>query len=94
MGSRKALTAARRARPRLALEREQIIAAALVDVALVPRPRFLDVRSGTVTWRSPLRISVELEWREVVATFARDLETSIGWTVEVVNERVKGQREG
>ena len=33
MGSRKALTADRRARPRLALEREQIIAAALVDVA-------------------------------------------------------------
>ncbi len=57
-----------------------------MDVALVPRPRFLDVRSGTVTWRSPLRVAVEPEWRDVVESFARDVETSIGWTVEVVDE--------
>ena len=37
--------------PRGLLRRE-----AVVDVALVPRPRSLDVRSGTVTWRSPLRV--------------------------------------
>jgi hexosaminidase len=55
-----------------------------VDVALVPRPRSLDVRSGTVTWTSPVRVFVESEWRDVVETFARDLETSIGWVVEFV----------
>ncbi|HXC18389.1 MAG TPA: glycoside hydrolase family 20 zincin-like fold domain-containing protein, partial [Acidimicrobiales bacterium] len=55
-----------------------------MDVALVPRPRSLDVRSGTVTWVSPLRVSVEAEWRGVVETFARDLATSIGWDLEIV----------
>ena len=58
---------------------------AVVDVALVPRPRSLDVRSGTVTWTSPVRVFVESDWRDVVATFARDLETSIGWAVEFVD---------
>lgn len=56
-----------------------------MDVALVPQPRSLDVRSGTVTWTSPVRVFVESDWRDVVATFARDLETSIGWTVEFVD---------
>jgi hexosaminidase len=56
-----------------------------VSVALVPLPRSLDVRSGTVSWRSPVRVAVEHEWREVVETFARDLESSIGWSVEVVD---------
>ncbi len=55
-----------------------------MDVALVPRTRSLDVRSGTVTWVSPLRVSVEPEWRGVVETFARDLANSIGWDLEIV----------
>ena len=45
----------------------------------------MDVRSGTLTLHSPLRISVESEWRDVVETFARDLTASIGWDVEFVD---------
>jgi hexosaminidase len=56
-----------------------------VDVALVPWPRTLEVHSGTVTWRSPLRVSVATEWRDVVETFAGDLAASIGWDVEIVD---------
>jgi hexosaminidase len=56
-----------------------------VDVALVPRPRSLDVRSGTVSWRSPLRVSVASEWRGVIETFASDLRASIGWDVDFVD---------
>ena len=41
---------------------------------------------GTVTWTSPLRVSVELEWRDLVETFARDLASSIGWGVVVGDE--------
>jgi len=55
-----------------------------VSVALLPQPRSLDVRSGVVTWRSPVRVSVEDEWRGVVESFARDLEAAVGWRVEVV----------
>ncbi|HXC19406.1 MAG TPA: family 20 glycosylhydrolase, partial [Acidimicrobiales bacterium] len=56
-----------------------------MDVALVPSPRTLDVHGGAVTWRSPLRVSVETEWRHVVETFAGDVASSIGWDVEMVD---------
>ena len=56
-----------------------------MDVALVPRPRSLDARSGTVTWRSPLRVHVSNEWRDVIDTFAQDLLASIGWDVDFVD---------
>src|ERR1700722_2186543 len=58
---------------------------AVVDVALVPRPRSLDVRSGTVTLHSPLRVAVPSEWHDIVATFASDLAASVGWDVELVD---------
>ena len=38
-----------------------------------------------MTWHSPVRVAVEDEWRDVVETFARDLEASIGWVVEIVD---------
>jgi hexosaminidase len=41
-----------------------------------------------VTWRSPVRVCVDSEWRGVIETFARDLETSIGWVVEIVDASV------
>ncbi len=55
-----------------------------MDVDLVPRPRRLDVRSGTVTWRSPLRIAVEAQRYSVAQVFADDLRGAIGWRVEIV----------
>jgi len=58
---------------------------AVVDVTLVPLPRSMDVRSGTLTLHSPLRISVESEWRDVVETFARDL------THRSLGRRVRGR---
>jgi hexosaminidase len=51
---------------------------------LVPRPRFVEHLSGSVTWRSPLRVSVESEWRGVVETFANDLRRAVGWDVTIV----------
>jgi hexosaminidase len=56
-----------------------------VDPALVPRPRSLDVRSGSLTYRSPLRVAVDDEWRDVLDTFGHDLAASIGWAVEIVD---------
>ncbi|MHB8379146.1 MAG: beta-N-acetylhexosaminidase [Acidimicrobiales bacterium] len=53
---------------------------------LVPSPRFVEYLSGTVTWRSPLRVSVDDEWRGVVETFGADLEQSTGWSVTFVGE--------
>lgn len=55
-----------------------------MDVDLVPQPRHLDVRAGTVTWRSPLRVTVDDEWRWVVEIFADDLFRAIGWEVAFV----------
>jgi hexosaminidase len=53
----------------------------------VPRPRFAEDLAGTVTWRSPLRVRLAHEqWRPVIDTFARDLESSIGWSLELVRE--------
>lgn len=52
--------------------------------ALLPRPRFVDYLEGSVQWRSPLRVSVDAPWREVVATFADDLRRSVGWDVQFV----------
>jgi hexosaminidase len=43
-------------------------------------------RPGGVVWKSPLRISVDDEWRLVVKAFAADLYDSIGWQVEIVAE--------
>lgn len=45
----------------------------------------MDLRSGVVTWRSPLRVAVETEWRSVVETFADDLKVAIGWEVAYVD---------
>jgi hexosaminidase len=55
-----------------------------VDVALVPRPHTLDVRSGSLTWRSPLRVAVDDEWLDVIETFVGDLASAVGWDVEIV----------
>ncbi len=53
--------------------------------AVLPRPRFAEFLEGTVTWRSPLRVRVEHEaFRPVLATFAGDLQTSVGWVTVVV----------
>ncbi len=52
-----------------------------MTTGLVPRPRFIEDLSGTLTWSSPLRVRVEHEWRGVVETFARDLRRSLGWDV-------------
>jgi hexosaminidase len=57
-----------------------------VTRGLIPSPRFIEYFPGSVTWRSPLRVSVDDEWRSVVDTFGADLERSIGWTVIVVDE--------
>jgi len=54
--------------------------------SLVPTPRFVEHLSGTVTWQSPLRVSVADEWREVVETFGADLAKSIGWSVAFVGD--------
>ncbi len=53
---------------------------------LIPSPRFIEYLSGTVAWQSPLRISIDEEWRGVAKTFGADLEKSIGWSVELVGE--------
>ncbi len=50
---------------------------------LVPRPRRLERRSGTVRWASPLTVSVEAPWRGVVELFGDDLQSSVGWDVVV-----------
>ncbi len=48
---------------------------------VLPRPRFLEHLSGSVTWSSPLRVVIDAEWRGVLATFAEDLAASVGWQV-------------
>lgn len=53
---------------------------------LIPRPRFTEFLSGSVTWRSPLRVSTSEEWRSVVETFGADLQKSVGWAVTLVDE--------
>jgi len=60
-----------------------------VNLGLVPQPRSIAARPGGVVWESPLRISVEDDWREIVETFAVDLSASIGWRVEIVDEQAK-----
>jgi hexosaminidase len=55
-----------------------------VSRELIPRPRFVEYLSGNVTWKSPLRLSVEREWHGVVETFASDLRRAIGWEVTIV----------
>ncbi len=55
-----------------------------MDVNLVPQPHNLEVRSGTVTWRSPLRVSVDDDWRWVADVFADDLARALGWPVAFV----------
>jgi hexosaminidase len=55
-----------------------------VTRGLVPNPRFVETLSGAVTWRSPLRISVEDDWSSVVKNFGLDLEKSVGWAIEPV----------
>jgi len=57
-----------------------------VTTGLIPSPRFIEYLSGVVTWRSPLRISVDDEWRVVVETFGVDLERSVGWSLAIVDE--------
>jgi hexosaminidase len=57
-----------------------------VTVALVPQPRSFKFTSGSVTWQSPLRVSVAKEWRHVVDTFGADLKASVGWDVLVVGD--------
>jgi hexosaminidase len=56
-----------------------------VDVALIPQPRLLDVRDGTLTWRSPLRVAVPDQWCGVIETFAQDMRGAVGWDVVVVD---------
>jgi hexosaminidase len=51
---------------------------------LIPRPRLVELGSGSVVWRSPLRVSVPGEWRYVVEVFAADLLDAVGWDVEIV----------
>jgi hypothetical protein len=55
-----------------------------VTRGLVPIPRFFETLSGVVTWRSPLRISVDDDWSSVVKNFGLDLEKSVGWAIEIV----------
>jgi hexosaminidase len=45
----------------------------------------LDLEAGTLTLRSPLRVSVANDWRHVVETFAGDLATTIEWDVDFVD---------
>jgi hexosaminidase len=52
-----------------------------VTRGVLPRPRFLEHLSGSVTWSSPLRVVIDAEWRGVLATFAEDLAFSVGWNV-------------
>ena len=56
-----------------------------MGVALVPRPRALELRPGSLTLRAPLRVALEREWTSVVETFTSDLAASIGWDVQVVD---------
>lgn len=44
----------------------------------------MDVRSGTLTWHSPLRVAVDTEWQWVAQVFADDLRIALGWEVEFV----------
>ena len=60
--------------------------ARVVVEGLLPRPRSVSRGAGTVTWSSPLRVTLEAPWSAVVDTFAADLHAAVGWTVEVVPE--------
>ncbi|HEY1825519.1 MAG TPA: beta-N-acetylhexosaminidase [Acidimicrobiales bacterium] len=58
-----------------------------MSVTVLPRPAFLDELGGSVSWRSPLRVRLDVEeWRGVVETFAEDLARSVGWSVDFVGE--------
>jgi hexosaminidase len=57
-----------------------------VSTNLIPQPRSLIERGGSINWTSPIRVEVPNEWRGVVATFANDLRTSLGWEVIIVAE--------
>jgi hexosaminidase len=56
-----------------------------LNLGLIPQPRSMAARPGGVVWTSPLRISVDDGWKFVVKSFAVDLQTSIGWQVEIVD---------
>ncbi len=51
--------------------------------SLVPRPRSVIEHPGTVTWVSPLRVSVDRVFRGVVELFGDDLRVSVGWDVVI-----------
>jgi len=51
---------------------------------LIPQPRSLVKRDGSVTWSSPVRIEIAPQWSAAVTTFAADLHLSLGWDVEIV----------
>ena len=55
-----------------------------MDVSLLPQARSLERRPGSIRLQSPLRVSAPPEWRGVLDTFARDLDASVGWGVEFV----------
>ena len=52
---------------------------------LLPLPGVVEVTPGVVRWRSPLRVSIEAPWPEVLETFGDDLRRAIGWRIDVVD---------
>ena len=49
--------------------------------SVVPRPRVVEPREGSLTLSSPLRVYCDEGFDDVVATFAADLAASVGWRV-------------
>lgn len=50
---------------------------------LLPRPQELTAASGTISWTSPIRLRVPVEWCSVAETFAADLARAVGWMVDI-----------
>jgi hexosaminidase len=55
-----------------------------VTLSLVPQPREVQGHQGLLTLTSPLRVSYDDEWSEVVDVFAADVSASVGWEVHRV----------
>ena len=53
---------------------------------LVPRPRSVTEHPGSVTWTSPLQVSFDPDFRDVVELFADDVRVSVGWEVLIGGE--------
>ena len=61
-----------------------------MSVALLPRPRRGEPRAGSLTLRSPIRVSAPEEWREEIETFADDLARAVDWEVRRVDSGAVG----